>query len=96
MGHLVKISSQYKWDAVLLYHFAFFARRCSEMLNGDYKGWAGIDVDLMEELLVQHRKQPIVSIPFVSVLPISDIDSNRRLMKASSLGDDSLEGSGRN
>lgn len=56
ISHLVRISSQYKWDAVLLYHFAFFARRCSEMLNGNYKGWAGIDVDLMEELLVQHRK----------------------------------------
>jgi len=26
------------------------------MLNGEYKGWARIDVDLMEELLVQHRK----------------------------------------
>ncbi|THH33688.1 hypothetical protein EUX98_g618 [Antrodiella citrinella] len=58
LNHLVKISAQYKWDAVLLYHFAFFARRSSEMLNGDYKGWTRIDVDLMEELLVQHRKIP--------------------------------------
>ncbi|TCD66977.1 hypothetical protein EIP91_000657 [Steccherinum ochraceum] len=56
ISHLVKISSQYQWDAVLLYHFAFFARRCCEMLSGDYRGWAKIDVDLMEELLVQHRK----------------------------------------
>ncbi|KAH8105820.1 hypothetical protein BXZ70DRAFT_395387 [Cristinia sonorae] len=58
INHLVKISSQYQWDAVLLYHFAFFARRCSEMLGGDYKGWARIDIDLMEELLIQHRKMP--------------------------------------
>ncbi|KAI0796650.1 hypothetical protein C8Q75DRAFT_204742 [Abortiporus biennis] len=55
-SHLVKIASQYEWSAVLLYHFAFFARRCSEMLNGDYAGWANVDVDLVEELLFQHRK----------------------------------------
>lgn len=55
-SHLVKIAAQYEWHAVLLYHFAFFARRCSEMLHGNYAGWDKIDVDLMEELLVQHRK----------------------------------------
>jgi len=57
-SHLVKIASQYEWSAVLLYHFAFFARRCNEMLNGDYSGWAKMEVDLMEELLLQHRKEP--------------------------------------
>jgi len=57
-SHLVKITSQYEWSAVLLYHFAFFARRCNEMLSGDYSGWAKIDVDLMEEMLIQHRKSP--------------------------------------
>lgn len=63
-SHLVKITQQYEWHAVLLYHFAFFARRCTEMLQGNYAGWEKIDVDLMEELLVQHRKQPedIVSV----------------------------------
>ncbi|CAL1700628.1 unnamed protein product [Somion occarium] len=55
-SHLIKIAAQYEWSAVLLYHFAFFARRCNEMLHGDYSGWAKIDVDLMEEILVQHRK----------------------------------------
>lgn len=59
-SHLVKITQQYEWHAVLLYHFAFFARRCTEMLQGVYGGWEKIDVDLMEELLVQHRKQPEV------------------------------------
>lgn len=57
-SHLVKITSQYEWSAVLLYHFAFFARRCNEMLSGDYSGWAKVEVDLMEELLLQHRKEP--------------------------------------
>lgn len=57
-SHLVKIASQYEWSAVLLYHFAFFARRCNEMLNGDYAGWAKTEVDLMEELLLPHRKDP--------------------------------------
>ncbi|KAI0081796.1 hypothetical protein K474DRAFT_1144372 [Panus rudis PR-1116 ss-1] len=57
-SHLVKISAQYEWSAVLLYHFAFFARRCSEMLNGDYSGWAKNDVDLMEEILIQHHNKP--------------------------------------
>ncbi|GJE83995.1 hypothetical protein PsYK624_000690 [Phanerochaete sordida] len=57
-SHLIKIVQQYEWHAVLLYHFAFFARRCTEMLQGNYAGWEKIDVDLMEELLVQHRKQP--------------------------------------
>ena len=71
VNHLVKISSQYQWDAVLLYHFAFFARRCSDMLNGDYKGWARIDVDLMEELLVQHRKVPEVCLPVLAVSLVS-------------------------
>ncbi|CAL1700629.1 unnamed protein product [Somion occarium] len=56
LSHLIKIAAQYEWSAVLLYHFAFFARRCNEMLHGDYSGWAKIDVDLMEEILVQHRK----------------------------------------
>ena len=55
-SHLVKIAEQYEWSAVLVYHFAFFARRCLEMLNADYSGWAKIDVDLMEEILIQHRK----------------------------------------
>lgn len=59
-SHLIKISQQYEWPAVLLYHFAFFARRSSEMVQGEYSGWEKIDVDLMEELLVQHRKQPEV------------------------------------
>ena len=59
-SHLVKISHQYEWHAVLVYHFAFFARRCMEMLQGDYTGWEKIDVDLMEELLVQHRLPPEV------------------------------------
>lgn len=67
-SHLVKISNQYEWSAVLLYHFAFFARRCNEMLTGDYSGWSKIDVDLMEELLVQHRKNPEVRL---CLLPIS-------------------------
>jgi hypothetical protein len=56
-SHLVKISHQYEWHAVLVYHFAFFARRCMEMLHGNYSGWEKIDVDLMEELLMQHRIQ---------------------------------------
>ena len=61
-SHLVKITAQYEWQAVLLYHFAFFARRCNEMLQGNYAGWDKIDVDLMEELLLQHRKpQPVRS-----------------------------------
>lgn len=59
-SHLTKIINQYEWHAVLLYHFAFFARRCAEMLHGDYTGWGKIDVDLMEELLFQHRKHPEV------------------------------------
>ena len=59
-SHLVKIAAQYEWHAVLLYHFAFFARRCSEMLQGKYGGWEKMDVDLMEELLVQHRLPPAV------------------------------------
>lgn len=33
------------------------------MLSGDYSGWSKIDVDLMEELLVQHRKVPEVRLP---------------------------------
>ena len=63
-SHLVKIASQYEWHAVLLYHFAFFARRCNDMLLGKYAGWEKIDVDLMEELLVQHRKHPDVRTVF--------------------------------
>ena len=59
-SHLVKVAAQYEWQAVLLYHFAFFARRCSEMLAGNYAGWDKIDVDLMEELLLQHRKPQTV------------------------------------
>lgn len=60
-SHLIKIASQYEWQAVLLYHFAFFARRCNEMLQGRYTGWERVDVDLMEELLVQYRKEPNAS-----------------------------------
>lgn len=59
-SHLVKITTQYEWSAVLLYHFAFFARRSNEMLQGRYSGWEKVDLDLMEELLVQHRRQPDV------------------------------------
>lgn len=72
-SHLLKISHQYEWSAVLLYHFAFFARRCNEMLNGDYSGWSKIDGDLMDELLVQHRKNPEVRFLFflILLLPIS-------------------------
>ncbi|PSR72917.1 hypothetical protein PHLCEN_2v11220 [Hermanssonia centrifuga] len=64
-SHLIKIAAQYEWQAVLLYHFAFFARRCCEMSQGSYAGWEKIDVDLMEELLVQHRKQHEVTLSVI-------------------------------
>lgn len=81
-SHLVKIAHQYEWHAVLLYHFAFFARRCTEMLLGNYTGWEKIDVDLMEELLVQHRKQPEVR----QRRPQPDISSSWLLVPKESSG----------
>lgn len=55
-SHLVKIAAQYEWPAVVLYHFAFHARRCKEMRVGDYSGWGKMDVDLMEECLVPYQR----------------------------------------
>lgn len=59
-SHLVKIASQYEWPAVLVYHFAFFARRCRDMYDGEYAGWGKVDVDLMEQFLVPYRKNKVV------------------------------------
>ncbi|KAI0337537.1 hypothetical protein BDW22DRAFT_1363924 [Trametopsis cervina] len=88
-SHLVKIASQYEWSAVLLYHFAFFARRCNEMLLGRYSGWEKIDVDLMEELLVEHRKPAGVS-DLSSSLPIDHSFLTRRPLQIRTVGDGSI------
>ncbi|OBZ77153.1 hypothetical protein A0H81_04070 [Grifola frondosa] len=55
-SHLVKITAQYEWSAVVLYHLASFSRRCREMRAGDYTGWGRVDMDLMEEFLVPNQK----------------------------------------
>ncbi|CCM01768.1 uncharacterized protein FIBRA_03834 [Fibroporia radiculosa] len=55
-SHLVKITMQYEWPAVLSYHLAFHTRRCKDMRVGDYAGWGRVDVDLMEQFLVPHQK----------------------------------------
>jgi hypothetical protein len=64
-SHLISLASQYEWPAVLLYHFAFFARRSNDMLQGRYIGWDKIEVDLMEELLAQHRKPDVSTFAFL-------------------------------
>lgn len=38
-GHLLKLSIDYEWSAVLAYHSNFFNRRRREMSEGMYTGW---------------------------------------------------------
>ncbi|KAL0567967.1 hypothetical protein V5O48_014024 [Marasmius crinis-equi] len=50
-SHLIKISDEYEWAAVVAYHMAFFDKRRREMQLGDYSGWGRIDVELQGEHL---------------------------------------------
>ncbi|KAJ3759705.1 hypothetical protein FB446DRAFT_626399, partial [Lentinula raphanica] len=50
-AHLIRISSEYEWTAVVAYHMAFFNKRRREMQEGDYSGWGKVDMDLRGEHL---------------------------------------------
>ncbi|KAJ3793701.1 hypothetical protein GGU11DRAFT_691260 [Lentinula aff. detonsa] len=50
-AHLIKITSEYEWSAVVGYHMAFFNKRRREMQNGDYFGWGKVDMELRGEHL---------------------------------------------
>ncbi|KAJ3791941.1 hypothetical protein GGU11DRAFT_694085, partial [Lentinula aff. detonsa] len=64
-AHLIKITSEYKWSAVVGYHMAFFNKRRREMQNGDYSGWGKVDMELRGEHLYN---APRLSLP--SNLPL--------------------------
>ncbi|KZP17752.1 hypothetical protein FIBSPDRAFT_670926, partial [Athelia psychrophila] len=55
--HLLKLSADYEWAAVLAYHTDFFNTRRREMTEGIYVGWGRIDHDLHGEYLMDHRKR---------------------------------------
>lgn len=55
--HLLKLSADYEWAAVLAYHTDFFNTRRREMTEGTYAGWGRIDHDLHGEHLMDHRKR---------------------------------------
>ncbi|KZP09089.1 hypothetical protein FIBSPDRAFT_665012, partial [Athelia psychrophila] len=55
-GHLLKLSVDYEWSAVLAYHSDFFNRRRREMSEGVYTGWGRQDPDLAGEHLFNHHK----------------------------------------
>ncbi|KAJ3710537.1 hypothetical protein C8R42DRAFT_544841, partial [Lentinula raphanica] len=50
-AHLIRISSEYEWPAVIAYHMAFFNKRRREMQEGDYSGWGKVDMELRGEHL---------------------------------------------
>ncbi|KAJ3784850.1 hypothetical protein GGU10DRAFT_333567 [Lentinula aff. detonsa] len=60
-AHLIKITSEYEWSAVVGYHMAFFNKRRREMQNGDYSGWGKVDMELQGEHLYN---APRLSLPF--------------------------------
>ncbi|KAJ3978889.1 hypothetical protein F5890DRAFT_1377207, partial [Lentinula detonsa] len=60
-AHLIKITSEYEWSAVVGYHMAFFNKRRREMQNGDYSGWGKVDMELRGEHLYN---APRLSLPF--------------------------------
>ncbi len=55
-AHLTNITSEYEWHVVVAYHMAFFTRWWHEMINGDYRGWGCIDLELRGEHLFSNRK----------------------------------------
>ncbi|KAJ3991045.1 hypothetical protein F5050DRAFT_1534658, partial [Lentinula boryana] len=50
-AHLIKVTSEYDWSAVVGYHMAFFNKRRCEMQSGDYSGWGKVDMELRGEYL---------------------------------------------
>jgi len=57
INHFQKISSKYKWTAVVEYTLAFLASRRLEMLEqGDYSKWAYRDSELAPEHLLGNKK----------------------------------------
>ncbi|KAF7981494.1 hypothetical protein HWV62_33037 [Athelia sp. TMB] len=55
-AHLLKLSTDYEWPAVLAYHTDFFNTRRREMSDGRYDGWGRVDTDLHAEHLMDRRK----------------------------------------
>lgn len=56
-GHLLKLSVDYEWPALLSYHTEFFNRRRREMSDSDYTGWNRIDQS--------YREQPPIGRSFI-------------------------------
>ncbi|KAK0471865.1 hypothetical protein IW261DRAFT_1344122 [Armillaria novae-zelandiae] len=54
--HLSRIASEYKWQAVVSYHMAFFTKRRREMMDGDYARWGRIILELRGEHLFPYCK----------------------------------------
>ncbi|KZP23106.1 hypothetical protein FIBSPDRAFT_675325, partial [Athelia psychrophila] len=51
-AHLLKLSSDYNWSAVMSYHTDFFNTRRREMSDGNYEGWGNVNLDLHAEHLM--------------------------------------------
>jgi hypothetical protein len=47
---------EYDWTALLNYHFAFHARRLTDMTRGDYSRWGEIDGALQTRFLIGHPR----------------------------------------
>ncbi|KAM5541946.1 hypothetical protein V8D89_004256 [Ganoderma adspersum] len=46
---LVQFAQDYQWSAVIAYHFDFHYKRCRDMAQNNYSGWASIDTALQAE-----------------------------------------------
>lgn len=60
-AHLVRLSVDYEWSAVLSYHTDFFNKRHCEMSGGDYTGWGRLDHDL-DDLHLHGRRKHTASV----------------------------------
>jgi hypothetical protein len=55
-GHLLALSRQFQWSAVLQYHKSYFLSCRREMARGDYSGWSRPDILLMTEHVYGHPR----------------------------------------
>lgn len=55
-AHLLRLTEDYEWHAVLQYHYDFHVCRLGEMAEGDYSQWAHMDLELMGEHVYPYRR----------------------------------------
>ncbi|KAG7443258.1 uncharacterized protein BT62DRAFT_845874, partial [Guyanagaster necrorhizus] len=60
-AHLLRITSEYKWHAVVLYHMAFFTKYQEEMMDRDYARWSKIDLELQGKHLFLYYKAKVTT-----------------------------------